>query len=137
MKSETRSADLVLVLAEATGPFMPFHLVVARLRREDAVEPLLSLIDHPGVLQRCVAAEALGDIGDQRAGVELTRLLDDPDYSVRIFAIVGVGRIANPNTYDALISRYKRAAKEDWHFRNALEQSLARFNIPFDRHLDQ
>ena len=71
---------------------------------EEAVDPLLAILNEPQAAGRAHAASALGLIGDQRAIGPLLRALQDPDAVLRSRAAAALGRLRDPRVFDFLVT---------------------------------
>lgn len=73
-----------------------------------AVEPLIQAVNHPQPEVRRLAAQALGDLADKRAGPALIRALEaDDDCSVRTAAATALGQLKDPRSVWALVATLK------------------------------
>ncbi len=67
---------------------------VAKLKASGDVEGLIKALQFKGnAAIRRAAAEALGDLGDQRAKVPLHTALEDDDNGVRVAAQTALGKL--------------------------------------------
>jgi HEAT repeat protein len=111
------------------------------LKATDQVPRIAELLDpaHPPAVRQ-VALKTLVYLGDRRASGAIAALLSDRDKGLKLAAIVGLGRLADPETVPALL----RALKDDADLRDAAAEALARIEssgfvpelIPLVRHKD-
>lgn len=97
--------------------------VLVDLKATDQVPRVIQLLDaaHPPAV-RHVALKTLVYLGDRRASGPLASLLADRDKGLKLAAVVGLGRLADPDTISALL----RALKDDPDLRDAASEALAR-----------
>jgi len=100
--------------------------------------PLLDKSQPPAV--RNVALKTLVYLGDRRASGPIADLLSDSDKGLRLGALVGLGRLADPSTVGPLL----KLLKEDPELREPAAEALGRMEssdfvpelIPLVRHKD-
>lgn len=78
------------------------HIETPQDVRKGAFLKLSSLLGHSNPLVRGTAATTLGLIGDERAGEDVMRLLQDPEESVRRTAVFVIGLIAYKPAVEAI-----------------------------------
>ncbi|MGI8813300.1 MAG: HEAT repeat domain-containing protein [Pyrinomonadaceae bacterium] len=82
---------------------------IISLPGEEAVRVLTPLLSDKSVFVRREAALALGSAGDWRATETLERsALKDGDAEVRTAAVIGLGKLGDPNSMNTLIGILKR-----------------------------
>ncbi len=69
---------------------------VSKLRAARDVDGLIAALRHSDPRVRREAAQALGELGDERARKPLSIALDDNDHAVRAAAADAVGKLINP-----------------------------------------
>ncbi len=110
------------------------HNALARIGKP-AVNPLIAVLQNDkNYTIRCLAADALGDIGDLNAIEPLITALNDEDHNVRLHAAHALGKFRDPRTISPLISAFTRksnpvydAAKvlATWGIHEAIEPLIA------------
>lgn len=111
------------------------------LNATDQVPRVIEMLDaaHP-LAVRQVALKTLVYLGDRRATGPIASLLSDADKGLKLAAIVGLGRLADPSTVPTLV----RALREEADLRDAAAEALARMEtstfvpdlLPLARHKD-
>lgn len=81
--------------------------------QEDAVDALITDLNDPDDTIRRHAADALGEIGDDRAVDALVAALNDSERSVRRQAAQALGKIGDPRAVDPLIMVWKQDLVDD------------------------
>ena len=94
-----------------------------------AVRSLVAGLESDDPLVRRQSAEALGEIGDERAVEPLIRLLSDEDELIRRHAVKALGRIGDLRAV-APLTGLLRDAKEPWHIRASVAEALGRIGDP-------
>jgi len=74
---------------------------------EPAVEPLIDSLNDEDYNIRKDAAEALGNIGDERAVVPLIGALEDIEHKVRLASIIALGKIGDERAVVPLVKTLK------------------------------
>jgi HEAT repeat protein len=83
--------------------------LVLKIRSAEVVEELCDVGSHPDSGVRTTAAQALGAIGGARCCGELTRMIDDPEASVRVSAL----RALTTRRYPRALDRIDEILRED------------------------
>jgi hypothetical protein len=77
-------------------------LSLARLGREEAIDPLVDLLDHEEWFRRKQAVWILGCMRAKSAWRDVTRLLDDESGMVRMYAAWALGRLEERGAAESL-----------------------------------
>ncbi|MFD2160289.1 HEAT repeat domain-containing protein [Rubritalea tangerina] len=94
------------------------------LKAEEAVQPLIKLLQHPRDGVRLCAARALGDIGDPVAISPVAALADDPSWRVRRRAVKAMGKL---NADEQVPKLSEALGDSSWWVRFAAAQALYSF----------
>jgi HEAT repeat protein len=87
-----------------------------------AVEGLTRELQSDDKWIRIAAADALGNIGDQKALDPLAQLLFDKDHDVRFATVVALGKLGGPMAEKSLVGACKDA---NCYVRMAAEEALS------------
>lgn len=116
LEKRSRFSCLESALASQSTPDLTKRLIceiLCRTRWREAVPVLLQQLESANPSLRAVAADALGDIGDDRAGPSLLKLLEDPNQptSVRDTAASSLGAIGYHAAWPVLAKHLGDPAK--------------------------
>ncbi len=107
--SEALGAVTAALADPETPPLAARHLVwtldAIAPRRPESAFPILEALQHPEADVRAQAARALGIQRVPLAVDPLQRLLDDPNPSVQLQAVIALGRIGQPGPIPSLIAK--------------------------------
>jgi HEAT repeat protein len=106
------------------------------LRRSDAelIPEMIHRMKSPDLFVKEVACRVLGQMGGPEATPHLVTALRDPSMWIRRTAGFALATLKDPRSADALVQRYREAAREDPNVILALECALKALGVPFERH---
>ena len=101
--------------------------VVQRMTKLDPDEALALFADTTvAAAARALVADALGQSGDYRAVMPLCQAATDPDRTLRIAAVRGLGILAHPAASDAIILAFE---DPEWEVRSAACEAACRIDL--------
>ncbi len=120
---EPRVREALLEALSDAEPFVRWQAAASLTRaRSSAILPLLeTALNSKSIRRRCMAADALGWLGDKRAGASLTKALHSKNAELRCSAAEAMGRLADPENAPALIAACR---DDDPIVRRAVAQAL-------------
>jgi HEAT repeat protein len=74
---------------------------------EPALDPLLPFLEEDDAFIRQFAVDIIGNIGNEKAELPLSKLINDPDPNVRSSAIEAIGNLRFHSMTDKLIEKFK------------------------------
>jgi len=106
------------------------------LRRSDAelVPEMIRRMRSPDLFVKEVACRVLGQRGHTEATPHLVAALRDPSTWIQRTAGFALAALKDPRSADALVQRYREAARDDFSVILALECALETLGVPFERH---
>jgi HEAT repeat protein len=117
-----------LAVEEDAGVSAALLLAIGTTGGRYAVPVLLPRCDDPRVRVRAAAATALGDLGGEVARQRLLRMLrdaDDPDWTVRSAAMLGLARCGRPCDAGVILEAYREGGGESrWLARASLARAV-------------
>jgi len=96
------------------------------------VEAMISALKQKDPLIREGACIVLGSIGDRKATWPLVHALSDRKMPVRRQAAYALVQIGDPDSANAIKTRYAKSRKDDINVRFALECALRKLGVDFE-----